>query len=144
MGVFLETNVFSKLPSRRVFVFHPHLISAIFQSQVFSNHTMPSPKSPQVRQQLRKTGTGAEWTGSVLARAEQERRLALLAREAVAHLVRDGDVTAVAAEGVAPSSGLPTLKVAGTIGFFQGKVMVGWPVLGCQFCRMVQLSRGND
>eukprot|EP00434_Breviolum_minutum_P034852 symbB.v1.2.030850.t4/scaffold3518.1/size54960/1 len=54
----------------------------------------------QVRQQLRKTGTGAEWTGSVLARAEQERRLALLAREAVAHLVRDGDVTAVAAEGV--------------------------------------------
>jgi len=71
-----------------------------------------------VRQQLRKTGTGAEWTGSVLARAEQERRLALLAREAVAHLVRDGDVTAVAAEGVAPSSGLPTLKVAGTSGFF--------------------------
>ena len=89
---------------------------------------MPLPKSPQVRQQLRKTGTGAEWTGSVLARAEQERRLALLAREAVAHLVRDGDVTAVAAEG-APSSGLPTLKVAGTIGFFQGKLMVGWPVL---------------
>lgn len=104
---------------------------------------MPLPKSPQVRQQLRKTGTGAEWTGSVLARAEQERRLALLAREAVAHLVRDGDVTAVAAEGVAPSSGLPTLKVAGTIGFFQGKVMVGWPVLGCQFCRMVKLSLGN-
>ena len=122
-------------------MFHPHLISAIVWSQVFANHTMPLPKSPQVRQQLRKTGTGAEWTGSVLARAEQERRLALLAREAVAHLVRDGDVTAVAAEG-APSSGLPTLKVAGTIGFFQGKVMVG-PVLGCQFCRMVQLSRGN-
>lgn len=121
--MFLETNVFSKLTSRRVFVFHPHLISAIFSKPGLFQPHHAFPKSPQVRQQLRKTGTGAEWTGSVLARAEQERRLALLAREAVAHLVRDGDVIAVAAEG-APSSGLPTLKVAGTsvlYVFFKGR-----------------------
>eukprot|EP00438_Fugacium_kawagutii_P001515 Skav222849 [mRNA] locus=scaffold850:177914:181291:- [translate_table: standard] len=59
-----------------------------------------------VRQQLRKTGCGAPWTGSVLARAEQERRLALLAREAVAQQVREGQLGGEAA----PSSGLPTLK----------------------------------
>lgn len=62
--------------------------------------------SLQVRQQLRKTGCGAPWTGSVLARAEQERRLALLAREAVAQQVREGALGGEAA----PSSGLPTLK----------------------------------
>ena len=32
--------------------------------------------------------TGHPWTESVLARAEQERRLALLAREAIAQYVR--------------------------------------------------------
>ena len=64
----------------------------------------------QVRQQLRKTGTGAPWTGSVLARAEQERRLALLAREAVAQHVRDGALGASSTGETVPSSGLPSLK----------------------------------
>ena len=66
--------------------------------------------SSQVRQQLRKTGTGAPWTASVLARAEQERRLALLAREAVAQHVRDGALGASSTGETVPSTGLPSLK----------------------------------
>ncbi|CAK9087965.1 unnamed protein product [Durusdinium trenchii] len=79
----------------------------------------------QVRQQLRKLSdmqsdmqwmslgkeTGHPWTESVLARAEQERRLALLAREAIAQYVRPVPSKVSEAGTAVPSSGLPSLRV---------------------------------
>ncbi|CAJ1452796.1 unnamed protein product [Effrenium voratum] len=59
----------------------------------------------QVRQQLQEK-TNTNWTQSVLARADQERRLALLAREAVAQHARvSSEVAAV------PAPNLPPLRV---------------------------------
>lgn len=63
----------------------------------------------QVREQLRKKGSGHPWADSVLARAEQERRLVVLAREVLAQFASDpallDSVQAV------PSGQLPSLRL---------------------------------
>ncbi|CAE7641553.1 Tbc1d23 [Symbiodinium pilosum] len=65
----------------------------------------------QVREQLRKKGSGHPWADSVLARAEQERRLVVLAREVVAQFVRVSDPSSLESVQAVPSSGLPSLRL---------------------------------
>ncbi|CAE7527688.1 TBC1D23 [Symbiodinium natans] len=67
----------------------------------------------QVREQLRKKGSGHPWADSVLARAEQERRLVVLAREVVAQFVRASDPASTSLDSVqaVPSGQLPSLRL---------------------------------